>query len=63
MKVNLHEEDYKEINFCISRNLKIPKDVRQKIYKIVIYNIQKATKDGLGKVVERSSQILRGFVK
>ena len=63
MKVSLHEEDYKEINFCISRNLKIPKDVRQKIYKIVIYNIQKAAKEELGRVVERTSQILRTFVK
>lgn len=39
MKVNLHEEDLKEINYCIKNDLTIPKDVRKKIYKIVLFTI------------------------
>lgn len=52
MKVNLHEEDLKEINYCVKNNLKIPKDVRKKIYKIVLFTIinmfydRKASKRG-----------------
>lgn len=42
MKVSLHEEDLKEINFCVKNNLKIPKDVQRKIYKIVMFSIQEA---------------------
>lgn len=38
-KVSLHEEDLKEINYCVKNNLKIPRDVRKKIYKIVLFTI------------------------
>lgn len=39
INVSLHEEDLKEINYCVKNNLKIPRDVRKKILKIVIFSI------------------------
>lgn len=39
INVSLHEEDLKEINYCIKNNLKIPRDVRKKIFKIVVFSI------------------------
>lgn len=41
MKVSLHEEDLKEINYCIDKKLKIPKDVKNKIFKIAFYSLFK----------------------
>lgn len=38
-KVSLHEEDLKEINYCVKNDLTIPKDVRKKIFKIVLFSI------------------------
>ena len=38
-KVSLHEEDLKEINYCVNNDLTIPRDVRKKIFKIVLFSI------------------------